>query len=81
MGRLGSEEFVARVWAKDVHALGSGGVRREVVQGVEVWLMGREFPFRNVLLVGIVVGVTEKDYKVSYDGASFFSVGGWEDES
>ena len=65
MGRFGGEEFVARVWARDVRG---EKVRRETVKGVEVWLIGREFPFRNVVLVGMVVEVTEKDDKIVYGG-------------
>ena len=65
--RLGDREhFVALVWARDVNVTGTGGgdgsgLRKEVIGGVDMYLLGREFPLRKVVMVGIIVEAEEKD--------------------
>lgn len=90
--RLGSEEFVAACWARDVvgeewvESEGEDrreggtdrlGLRKTIVSGQDMYLLGREFPLRSVMLVGLVVKVKEMETRIVYSGTlsnSFLSV-------
>lgn len=50
------------------------GIRKTEVSGIDMMLMGKEFPCRNVLLVGIVVEVDVSEEKgiISYRSSSLF---------
>ncbi|KAK4698131.1 hypothetical protein P7C70_g8106, partial [Phenoliferia sp. Uapishka_3] len=66
-----SERFVATIWGRDLVGVGEdgerkGGVRKVSVKGIEMWIVGKEFPTRSVGLVGIVVGVEQKDDYLIY---------------
>lgn len=77
--KLGEKEhFVALVWAKDVLGRNKkeegsiskpGELRREVIGGVDMWLLGKEFPLQFVTIVGVVVGIFfTKDDQIGYEG-------------
>lgn len=72
------EHFVALVWARDVlgrnkmeeGSVGEEGeLRKAVIGGVDMYLLGKEFPLKLVIVVGMIIGVSEKDTTVSYEGA------------
>lgn len=62
--RFDEEEFVAVVWCRDVLGPGvdaeetewTSSLRTAVVRQVPMFLIGREFPFRKVLMMGLIVG-------------------------
>lgn len=61
--RFSSEELTAVVWIRDLingegeeQQGGNGLVRQKSVRDVRMYLIGREFPFRNLVVVGILVG-------------------------
>ncbi|ORY92529.1 hypothetical protein BCR35DRAFT_323084 [Leucosporidium creatinivorum] len=75
--KLGSKEhFVAVVWARDVlgrnkmeeGSIGQEGeLRKAVVGGVDMYLLGKEFPLKFVIIVGMIVGISENDTTISYE--------------
>lgn len=76
--KLGDKEhFVAVVWARDVlgrnkmeeGSVGEEGeLRKTVIGGVDMYLLGKEFPLQLVIVVGIIVGISESDTTISYQG-------------
>lgn len=71
------EHFVAVVWARDVlgrnkmeeGSVGEEGeLRKAVIGGVDMYLLGKEFPLKLVIFVGMIVGISEKDTIISYEG-------------
>jgi hypothetical protein len=74
--RLDTPPFVAPVWIRDIiGGEGEGRMRKAVVSDVEMLLVGKDFPLRCVMVVGIVVGVMvwEEKKKVVYLGQSISS--------
>lgn len=81
--KLGEREhFVALLWTRDVLGRNkmvdgsvsrAGELRKAVVGGVDMWLLGKEFPLKFVMIVGVVVGIITKDDFVIYEGACSFS--------
>lgn len=45
-----------------------GELRQTVIGGVDMYLLGREFPLRLVIVIGMIVGISESDEAVSYQG-------------
>lgn len=73
------EHFVALLWARDLvggeaDAYGRDAnvptVRRDIVGGVDMYLIGQEFPLMTVQIMGYIVGIVEKDDKTTYRGKS-----------
>ena len=57
------EEFVALPWGRDL--VREGGARRVCVEGMECYLVGREFPVAVACLGGIGVEANWREEKVS----------------
>lgn len=81
VGKLGtalttSARLVPEIWGRDLVGTGQngrrmGGVRAVNIQGIDMYLVGKEFPARSVALVGILVGVEDKTEKIVYHCALF----------
>ena len=68
------EEFVALLAGRDL--VREGGARRVILEGADVYLVGREFPVTVACLVGMVVEATWKEDKVIYmsESSSFWFI-------
>lgn len=70
--RLNEDEFILPVWGRDLFGSQASneagmeekeweGVRPFIIQGMDMYLMGKEFPLKSVMLVGYVVGIKVKE--------------------
>lgn len=80
--KLGERDhFVAVMWAKDFLGVNKridgwveekGALRRTILGGADMYLLGKEFPLKFVMIVGVVVGAVEgKNSQGGYDRVNY----------